>query len=136
MPGPTPLSPGIDTLIELLERQRTLVSELSALATQQSSLIAEARTDALLELLSRRQEIIEHFSVAQRELGVLIRRAEALRGWRGIGRFAIGVLTGPRARRSLKWILRTQPDPVVPVGSIATSLGPQAKAHPPRFRSG
>ncbi len=59
------------SLIELLERQRTLVGELSELARQQAGLTESGQTEALLQLLGRRQEIIDRFAVAQEDLGRL-----------------------------------------------------------------
>ncbi|MDY7107178.1 MAG: flagellar export chaperone FlgN [Planctomycetota bacterium] len=60
-----------EALIELLERQETVVNELAALARQQAELIRQSRTDALLGLLTRRQQLIERFAGAQDELGRL-----------------------------------------------------------------
>jgi hypothetical protein len=71
-----------ESLIELLQRQETVVNELAALARQQAELIRESRTDALLGLLTRRQQLIERFAGAQDELGRLTadldRRLEAV----------------------------------------------------------
>ncbi len=59
------------SLIELLERQRALVGELSELARQQAGLTESGQTEALLQLLGRRQEIIDRFAVTQEDLGRL-----------------------------------------------------------------
>jgi ElaB/YqjD/DUF883 family membrane-anchored ribosome-binding protein len=59
------------SLIQLLEAQEALVSDLAALARQQAELIRGSRTDALLSLLTRRQQLIERFADAQEELGKL-----------------------------------------------------------------
>ena len=59
------------SLIQLLEAQEALVSDLAALARQQAELIRGSRTDALLSLLTRRQHLIERFADAQEELGKL-----------------------------------------------------------------
>lgn len=62
------------SLIELLERQRALVGELSELARQQAGLTESGQTEALLQLLGRRQEIIDRFAVTQDDLGRLTGR--------------------------------------------------------------
>ncbi len=65
------------TLIGLLERQQTLVTELAGLARSQSELIETRRTDALLGLLSRRQRLIDAFSASQEELGQITGNLDA-----------------------------------------------------------
>ena len=58
-------------LIDVLERQQSLVEQLTALAGTQAALIAERRTDRLLDLLSRRQSIIDEFTVCQAQMAAL-----------------------------------------------------------------
>jgi hypothetical protein len=58
-------------LIDLLERQRSLVDQLAGLAQSQAALIAERRTERLLELLEQRQSIIDDFTAAQGEMSAM-----------------------------------------------------------------
>ena len=69
----TDLRPGewASSLIELLERQHTLVSELSSLADRQQTLVNDRETEALLGLLSERQEILDQFAPMQEHLASL-----------------------------------------------------------------
>lgn len=55
-------------LISLLEHQQSLVSDLSALAQQQATLISTGRTEQLMELLGRRQAVIDQFTATQAQL--------------------------------------------------------------------
>lgn len=75
MSAPTPVSQGSPTwpqsLIDVLERQESLVGRLAALSEEQASLIADGRSDRLLELLARRQAIIDEFTVCQSQMTVL-----------------------------------------------------------------
>ena len=57
-----------DALIDVLERQRDLVEQLSTMSQTQTGLIADRRTDHLLELLSRRQSVIDEFTVCQSQM--------------------------------------------------------------------
>jgi hypothetical protein len=57
----------IDTLLELLSRQKSIVARLGAMGENQSSLIQHGRGDALLGLLQQRQELIDQFAAAQRQ---------------------------------------------------------------------
>jgi hypothetical protein len=63
--------PWPQSLIELLERQHTMVDRLVELAQAQSALIAESSTDRLLELLAKRQAVIDEFTQSQGDLSEL-----------------------------------------------------------------
>ncbi len=58
-------------LIDLLERQRSMVDRLAELARQQSSLVERGETEALLSLLAERQRIIDDFVATQDDLAPL-----------------------------------------------------------------
>jgi FlgN protein len=60
-----------DQLIELLERQQTLASELTEMTDHQGILIHDGRTDDLLMLLGRRQGVVDAFVATQDELAGL-----------------------------------------------------------------
>ena len=60
-----------ESLIELLESQYTLVSDLATLADRQQTLVRERRTEALLGLLTERQQILDRFAGMQERLGSL-----------------------------------------------------------------
>lgn len=62
-----------DALIDVLERQQTLVEQLVSMSQTQAGLIAERRTDHLLELLSRRQTVIDEFTVCQTQMSAMSR---------------------------------------------------------------
>jgi hypothetical protein len=66
-----------DALLDLLEDQRHLISNLAGLATEQSVLVAEGRTDALLGVLARRQQIIDQVVARQDEFIELTTGMEA-----------------------------------------------------------
>ncbi len=56
-------------LLGLLTRQRDLYTELGALASQQASLIADGKTEALLTVLSKRQCLIEELGQINDNIG-------------------------------------------------------------------
>ncbi|MCA9296891.1 MAG: hypothetical protein KC983_10240 [Phycisphaerales bacterium] len=58
-------------LVALLERQQDRVSRLVQIASHQSAIIAERKTEALLRLLEQRQLLIAEFSQAQDEINTL-----------------------------------------------------------------
>lgn len=64
-------APAPGALIDVLERQHALVSELAVLAERQAQLIERAATDELLALLTRRQTLIDSFTGSQEELNAL-----------------------------------------------------------------
>lgn len=72
---PPPVSveskPWPQALLDVLERQHSLLDALDELSRSQSALIAERRTDRLLELLSQRQSHIDEFTVCQAQMTVL-----------------------------------------------------------------
>ena len=55
-------------LVDVLQRQQTMVRELRGLAQEQSGFIAAGRTDALLGVLGRRQQLLDRFLATQDEL--------------------------------------------------------------------
>ena len=63
-------------LIEALEQQHTLVTQLAEIARAQATLIAERRTDRLLEVLTRRQSIIDEFTASQSRVNALTRNLD------------------------------------------------------------
>jgi flagellar biosynthesis/type III secretory pathway chaperone len=65
---PNQTQPWPKPLIELLEHQQTLVTDLSTLAQQQATLITSGRTEQLMELLGRRQAVIDQFTATQSQL--------------------------------------------------------------------
>ena len=65
-----------EPLIDVLERQRSLVDRLADLAQSQAALIAARRTERLLELLEQRQSIIDEFTAAQNEMTVMTERLD------------------------------------------------------------
>ncbi len=62
-----------EALIDVLERQQTLVEQLASMSQTQAGLIAERRTDHLLELLARRQTVIDEFTVCQTQMSAMSR---------------------------------------------------------------
>ena len=56
-------------LFGLLTRQRDLYDTLNGLASQQASLIAEGKTEALLSVLSKRQGLIEELGQINDDIG-------------------------------------------------------------------
>ena len=66
--------PWIDSLLGLLERQRTMVLELAALADSQAELIEHNRTDGLLDVLAKRQVLIDEFNACQGPMSQLTHR--------------------------------------------------------------
>lgn len=72
---PTPASAAAPSwpqaMVAVLERQEALLDRLDELSREQSTLIAERRTERLLELLSQRQSIIDEFTVFQAQMTAL-----------------------------------------------------------------
>ena len=64
-------------LVEQLERQQSIVDELSSLAERQADLIETRKTEPLLSLLARRQELIDNFRGAQATLADLTGHVES-----------------------------------------------------------
>jgi seryl-tRNA synthetase len=59
------------SLLDVLERQRDIVGQLSQLAEAQTALMDSSQTDRLLELLGRRQSLIDEFTNTQVQLNEL-----------------------------------------------------------------
>ncbi len=70
-PPQTPPRDWLCALIDLLERQRSMVDRLAELARRQSSLVERGETEALLSLLAERQRIIDDFVATQDDLAPL-----------------------------------------------------------------
>ncbi|MBT8486205.1 MAG: hypothetical protein HKO59_13370 [Phycisphaerales bacterium] len=58
-------------LLRVLGEQQAIVNELVTLGERQSGLIASADTEGLLALLAERQRLIERFTAAQQDMGVV-----------------------------------------------------------------
>jgi len=65
------VAPWPEVMIEVLERQHSLLDQLEGLSESQSVFIAEKRTDRLLALLSRRQALIDDLTGCQVEMTAL-----------------------------------------------------------------
>jgi hypothetical protein len=69
-----------DELLELLSEQQRLVTDLAALAVEQSACISAGRTDALLGVLAQRQRIIDRVVARQEEFAALTTGLESRLG--------------------------------------------------------
>ena len=68
--------PWFEELLDLLQRQRSMVLELAALADSQAELIAHSRTDGLLDVLAKRQILIDEFNACQAPMAKLTHRLD------------------------------------------------------------
>lgn len=65
------VAPWPEAMIEVLERQHSLLDQLEGMSASQAAFIAEQRTDRLLALLSRRQALIDDLTGCQVEMATL-----------------------------------------------------------------
>jgi hypothetical protein len=66
----------VESLLDLLHRQRAMVLELAALADSQAELIAHHSTDGLLDVLAKRQILIDEFNACQGPMAQLTHRLD------------------------------------------------------------
>ncbi len=81
---PHPSSPAsvgtsdLDTLLDLLARQRDLYQELQGLSARQQSIIAQGQTEQLLLVLSERQVLVDRLTAINKDLAPLRGRMSEL----------------------------------------------------------